>query len=102
MAFIVLLIVLAAVAAVSSIGAWCGRCRRRDLVESVSEETPPEARWAVLAVVGDADPDGERVEAVLTTWLLSGYLSAEDYRRDMADLALHDDLRHPLIAPPDR
>jgi hypothetical protein len=38
----------------------------------------------------------ERAEAVLTEWLLAGYLSAEQYRRDMAILAARDARRHPL------
>ncbi|MFG2040528.1 hypothetical protein [Dactylosporangium sp. NPDC048998] len=84
MEFTVFLIALVAVAVLSSAGAWIARRRS------------PEA------AIGRVRPRSERDEAVLAEWLLAGYLSAEQYRRDMATLAARDARRHPLVTPPDR
>lgn len=84
MEFTVLLIVLVAVAILSSGGAWIARRRSREPIGF-----PP------------ASPRGEWAEAVLTEWLLAGYLSAEQYRRDMAILAARDEHRRRPLTPPD-
>ncbi|MER7008113.1 hypothetical protein ABT297_34405 [Dactylosporangium sp. NPDC000555] len=84
MEFTAFLIALVAVAALSSVGAWIARCRSAD------------------TAIGGVAPRGERDEAVLAEWLLAGYLSADQYRRDMAVLAARDARRHPLVTPPDR
>lgn len=100
--FTVFLIVLVAVAVVSSAGAWVARCRSRDATGPQPAAPRPADSWAISEAIDRADSDGERVEAAITTWLLAGYLSAEGYRRDMASLAARDALVHPLVAPPDR
>ncbi|MEV8514144.1 hypothetical protein [Dactylosporangium sp. NPDC051484] len=84
MEFTAFLIALVAVAVLSSAGAWIARRRSAD------------------PATGEVTPRGERDEAVLAEWLLAGYLSAEQYRRDMAVLAARDARRHPLVTPPDR
>ncbi|MET7394871.1 hypothetical protein ABZS66_15420 [Dactylosporangium sp. NPDC005572] len=80
MEFTVFLIVLLAVAILSSGSAWIARRRSREPLGS-----PPDSL------------QGERVEAVLTEWLLAGYLSAEQYRRDMAILAAREAHDHPPL-----
>ncbi|MEV6930130.1 hypothetical protein AB0M46_37375 [Dactylosporangium sp. NPDC051485] len=80
----VFLIVLVVVAILSSGSAWIARRRSRE-----SLGLPP------------ASLRGERAEAVLTKWLLAGYLSAEQYRRDMAILAAREAQRHPPLTPLD-
>ncbi|GAA1510434.1 hypothetical protein GCM10009827_025760 [Dactylosporangium maewongense] len=80
--FAVFLIVLIFVAILSSGSAWIARRRSR---ESLG--------------FSPASPRAERAEAVLTEWLLAGYLSAEQYRRDMATLAAREADRHPPPAP---
>ncbi|HTJ31922.1 MAG TPA: hypothetical protein VL738_01700 [Dactylosporangium sp.] len=75
---VIFLIMLVALAVLSSGGAWIARRRSGEVTGG--------------AVIGRS----ERAEAVLTEWLLAGYLSAEQYRRDMAILAARDARRHPL------
>ncbi|WP_238008506.1 hypothetical protein KZZ52_32125 [Dactylosporangium sp. AC04546] len=74
------LIVLLVVAILSSGSAWIARRRSRE---------PP------------GSLQGERAEAVLTAWLLAGYLSAEEYRRDMAILAAREAHHDPPLTPLD-
>ncbi|MGI5242304.1 hypothetical protein [Dactylosporangium sp. CA-139066] len=82
--FAVFVIVLVALALLSSFSAWVARRRSREPLG-----LPP------------ASPRAERAEAVLTEWLLAGYLSAEQYRRDMAILAEREAHRHPPLTPLD-
>jgi hypothetical protein len=102
MMFAIFLIVLVAVAVVSSASAWVARCRSRDATGPQPASPQQADSWAISEAINRGDSHGERVEAVLTAWLLAGYLSAEEYRRDMADLAARDALFHPLVAPPGR
>jgi hypothetical protein len=44
----------------------------------------------------------EREEIALAECLLAGMLSPERYQRRMAELAAWDDLRMPLVVPPER
>jgi hypothetical protein len=100
MAFAVFLIVLATIAVVSSAGGWFARRRSRDATGPGSPG--PVDPWASLAAIFQADSHGDRAEAVVTTWLLAGHLSAEEYRQEMAVLAAQDELRRPLVVPPER
>jgi hypothetical protein len=102
MVFTVFLIVLATVAIVSSASAWFARCRSRGATGTPSAPPRPVDTWAISEAISRADLHGERVEAVLSTGLLTGHLSAEEYRRDMAILAARDALRHPPVTPPDQ
>ncbi|MGC9665435.1 hypothetical protein ACNTMW_02645 [Planosporangium sp. 12N6] len=97
MTFAVLLIVLTTVAAVVSAAGAVARHRTRD----AAGPRPAQLR-AGLGTVARTDPHGERAESVLTTSLLTGRLSADEYRDEMAVLAARDARRHPLVAPPDR
>ncbi|MEV0129656.1 hypothetical protein AB0H83_14520 [Dactylosporangium sp. NPDC050688] len=80
MEFAAFLIVLLAVAILSSGSAWIARRRSRGPLGLLR---------------------GERAEAVLAEWLLAGCLSAEQYRRDMAVLAAREAHRHPPLTPLD-
>ncbi|GAA2339948.1 hypothetical protein [Dactylosporangium salmoneum] len=80
---VVFLIVLVAVAILSSGSAWIARRRSREPIE-----------------LSSSSPQGERAEAVLTACLLAGRLSAERYRRDMAILAAQEAHRQPPLTPP--
>jgi hypothetical protein len=102
MALAVFLIVLVAVAVVSSASAWVARCRSRDATGPQPASPRPADLCAISEAISRGGSHGEHVEAVLTAWLLAGHLSAEEYRRDMAILAARDALRHPLVTPPDR
>ncbi|MEV4513381.1 hypothetical protein AB0K00_30955 [Dactylosporangium sp. NPDC049525] len=102
MVFAVFLIVLVAVAAVSSASAWVARRRSRDATGPQPASPCPADLCAISEAVSRADSHGEHVEAVVTGWLLAGHLSAEEYRRDMAIIAARDALFHPLVTPPDR
>lgn len=104
MAFAVFLIILglllATVGVAVSTAGWLARRRNRRAAGSVP---PPRAKpWADLMAIFHADAQDGRVEAVLTRWLLAGHLSADEYREEMAVLAERDELRHPLVVPPDR
>jgi hypothetical protein len=102
MAFAVFLIVLVVVAVVSSASAWYARCRSLDATGPRPASPRTVDPWATSEAIGRADWHGERAEAVLTTRLLAGHMSAEEYRRDMASLAARDALCHPLTTPPDQ
>ncbi|GAA4263592.1 hypothetical protein [Dactylosporangium darangshiense] len=94
MVFTIFVIVLAAVAVVSSASAWFARHRSRDETGPQPAVQRPTDPAVIAEAISRADSHGERVEAVLTTWLLAGHLSAEEYRRDMAILAEREALRH--------
>jgi uncharacterized membrane protein len=102
MAFAVFLIVLVVVAVVSSASAWFARCRSLDATGPQPASPRAVDPWATSEAIGRADRHGERAEAVLTTRLLAGHMSAEEYRRDMASLAARDTVGHPLATPPDQ
>ena len=90
MAFAVFLIVLVAVAVVSSAGAWFARCRSGEATGSQAASLRPVDPCAISEAISRGDSHGERVEAELAAWLLAGHVSAEQYRQDMAVLAARD------------
>ncbi|NJC73521.1 hypothetical protein HC031_27905 [Planosporangium thailandense] len=104
MAFAVFLIVLGllltSVGVTASAAGWLAR---RHNGRAAQPAPPPRAKpWADLMSIFHADAQDGRIEAVLTRWLLAGHLSADEYRDEMAVLAERDELRHPLVVPPDR
>jgi hypothetical protein len=102
--FIVLALLLAAVDGAPSVVRWFARFRTREVTgprpASASTSAEPGDPWATVAAINQADSHGERVEAVLTTRLFAGHLSAEQYRQGMAVLAEQDAIRRPLVVPP--
>ncbi|MGC9669749.1 hypothetical protein ACNTMW_24780 [Planosporangium sp. 12N6] len=99
---IVLALLLATTDVAPSVVRWIARQRRRDTTGLRPRSPGQVDAQTILEVIFRADSHGERVEAVLTTWLLAGALSGEEYRQEMAVLAARDALRHPLVAPPHR
>ena len=101
-AFAVFLIVLVVVAVVSSASAWFARRRSLDATGPQPASPGVVDPGATAEAIGRADRSGQRAEAALTTRLLAGHMSAEEYRREMASLAARDALGHPLATPPDQ
>jgi hypothetical protein len=77
------------------------RIRPRRWLPSDPEEPPELVQSPVPADAVDVDSDSEREEIGLAECLVAGMLSPERYQRRMAELAAQDDLRMPLVVPPD-
>jgi hypothetical protein len=75
------------------------RTRRRRRLSADLDEVPAAPSSPVLPDDVDADCDSEREEIELAWYVRAGILSRERYQARMAELAVRDEQRMPLVVP---
>jgi hypothetical protein len=100
MVFLVFIVVVLTVLAVAGLGPdWL---RRRDRGPFPGRDQPPTVPSSPVTLDAfKADRDAQREEMRLVEHLLAGSVPPEQYRHRMADLAVQDARRHPVVVPPD-